>query len=355
MRILLTGAAGFVGAAITADLTAAGHDVVGVDAYLPEVHPVRPDPVSDPVTHLDLRDRDGLDRMLPGVDAVCHQAAMVGAEVDAQDLPGYVAHNVAGTAELLAGMARHGISRLVQASSMVVYGDGAYRCPAHGRVRPGPRAGADLAAGRFEPRCPVGGEEVAWQTVDEEDRLAPRTAYAGTKLAQEHLAEAWTAHTGGSVISLRYHNIYGPGMPRDTPYAGVAAIFRSANAAGRAARVYEDGGQLRDFVHVEDVARANRLALLRLVDGAGPAGGHRAYTVASGEPRPIIDLARLLADAVGAPAPEVVGGGRPGDVRHIVASPARAARELGFTAAVGFADGVTRFATEPMRASVLGG
>ena len=158
-------------------------------------------------------------------------------------------------------MGRHGIPRLVFASSMVVYGEGAYDCAAHGRVRPSPRDPGDLAAGRFEPRCPRCAEPLTTTTVAEDAPLDPRNAYAASKVAQEHLAASWARLTGGAAIGLRYHNVYGPRMPRDTPYSGVAAIFRSCLENGLPPRVFEDGGQRRDFVHVRDVARANLLAL----------------------------------------------------------------------------------------------
>jgi dTDP-L-rhamnose 4-epimerase len=228
---------------------------------------------------------------------------------------------------------------------MVVYGEGRYDCPRHGAVRPGPRSPADLDAGRFEPRCPACGCDLVPGLVDEDAPLDPRSTYAATKLAQEHLASAWARQSGGSVWSLRYHNVYGPRMPRDTPYAGVASIFRSALERGEAPRVMEDGAQRRDFVHVTDVAVANALAL-----AAGePAAGFAALNVCSGEPHTILDLATTLATAMGGPGPEVVGGARPGDVRHVVADPARARDRIGFTAEVAFADGVARFATDPLR------
>ena len=164
-------------------------------------------------------------------------------------------------------MGRSGIPRLVLASSMVVYGEGAYDCRRHGRVRPAPRSPDDLSAGRFEPRCPDCGQELTTATVAESAPLDPRNAYAASKVAQEHLAATWARMTGGSAVALRYHNVYGPRMPRDTPYSGVAAIFRSALEGGRAPEVFEDGGQRRDFVHVHDVAQANLRAL-----GAGDPG-----------------------------------------------------------------------------------
>ncbi len=147
------------------------------------------------------------------------------------------------------------------------------------------------------------------------------------------------------VTALRYHNVYGPRMPRDTPYAGVASIFRSALAAGRAPRVFEDGGQRRDFVHVRDVAAANMLALL----APEPVPG--AFNVASGTPRTVLDMARALARALGdGIEPEVTGEWRLGDVRHVFASAALAERRLGFRAAEDFEAGMREFAFAPLRA-----
>jgi dTDP-L-rhamnose 4-epimerase len=133
-------------------------------------------------------------------------------------------------------------------------------------------------------------------------------------------------------------------MPRDTPYAGVASIFRSSLAAGRAPRVFEDGGQTRDFVHVRDVARANVLAL------TAPEPVPGAFNVCSGTPRTVGDMACALAAAIdGAPDPVVTGEYRLGDVRHVFADATRAREVLGFTAAVPFAAGVAEFAHADLR------
>jgi dTDP-L-rhamnose 4-epimerase len=293
----------------------------------------------------DVRDPAAVGRALAGVDAVVHQAAMVGLGVDLDDLPEYVGCNDLGTAVLLAAMARTGVHRLVLASSMVVYGEGAYACPDHGPVSPAARDVADLAAGRFEPGCPVCGAPLSPGLVDESARLDPRSVYAATKVAQEHLTAAWARQTGASVAALRYHNVYGPGMPRNTPYSGVAAIFRSALEAGRAPRVFEDGNQRRDFVHVRDVAAANVAALT----STGSASGWRAYNIASGVATTVGEMARALASAMHGPTPVVTGEFRLGDVRHVVASPARAEAELGFRAAVGLADGMAEFARAALR------
>ena len=342
MRVLLTGAAGFIGTRIRMRLDQAGHDVVAVDTMLPAAH--GPDAaLPDGVRGVDVRDADAVADALAGVDVVCHQAAVVGAGVNAADSPSYASHNDYGTAVLLAQMYAVGCQRLVLASSMVVYGQGRYVCPEHGEVDPVPRSRADLDAGGFDHRCPVGGEQVQWALVGEDAALRPRSLYAASKVAQEHYALAWAESTGGSVVALRYHNVYGPGMPRDTPYSGVAAIFRSSLEKGDAPRVYEDGGQMRDFVHVDDIAAANVASV-----EAEPTG-FEAFNVCSGKPVSILDVATALCETRGDVAPVITGQYRSGDVRHIVADPAKATRILRFTAAVDPADGLREFATAPLR------
>lgn len=346
--ILMTGAAGFIGSHVVDALLADGHRVRGLDALLPAAHRGRPDYLNPEAEWIDgdVRDSETVARALRGVDAVSHQAAMVGLGADILDIADYVGHNDLGTAVLLRELVRTRFDgRLVLASSMVVYGEGAYVCTSHGTVRPGPRRAHDLAAGRFEPSCPICDAPLHSVPVDESAALEPRNVYAATKLHQEHLCFAFERETATPVTALRYHNVYGPRMPRDTPYSGVAAIFASALAAGRAPRVFEDGRQRRDFIHVRDVARANLRALL-----ARPAV-RGAFNVCSGHPRTVGEMAHTLADAVGpaAPAPVLTGEFRLGDVRHVFASPRRAADELGFVAHEDFAAGMAEFARSPLR------
>lgn len=331
MRVLVTGGAGFIGSPVVAVLRERGHEAVVFD--------VREDAGAD------VRDPAAVGRALAGVDAVCHQAAKVGLGDGVADAAEYVSHNDLATAVLLAAMAEAGVRRLVLAGSMVVYGEGRYECPRHGVVRPGPRAVTDLGAGRFEPPCPVCGADLVPGLVGEEVPADPRNVYATTKLAQEHLAAAWARCTGGSAVSLRYHNVYGPGMPRDTPYAGVASFFRSALARGEAPRVFEDGRQRRDFVHVRDVARANAVAL----EAEAAPGVLTAYNTGSGDPHTVGEMARALAAAYGGPEPVVTGEYRLGDVRHITADSARLRDALGWKPQVGFEEGMAEFARAGMR------
>jgi dTDP-L-rhamnose 4-epimerase len=350
-RVLVTGGGGFIGSYVVDELVARGLEVVVLDIRLDHAHGSAVAAAKLGVEFLmgDVRDAETVELALRGVDAVCHQASMVGLGVDMNDAPAYISHNDLGTATLLAAMYRTGfLGRLVLASSMVVYGDGAYRCHRHGPVRPAPRPPDRLAARIFEPGCPICGDALVPEAVTEDAPMDPRNVYAATKVHQEQLCTVMGRETGIPATALRYHNVYGPRMPRDTPYAGVASVFRSALESGRSPRVFEDGGQVRDFVHVEDVARANALALL--AEPAVPG----ALNVASGTPQTIGRMASVLASAFGVDSgealePVVTGEYRLGDVRHVFASPRRAEAELGFRARIGFEEGIRSFARSPLR------
>jgi dTDP-L-rhamnose 4-epimerase len=364
VRVLLTGGAGFIGQHVLARLLAGDHEVRVLDSLRPDVHsgPWQP-PDGVELLVADVRTPSAVDRALAGVEGVVHLAAKVGLGVDIANLPDYASSNDAGTAELLAGMARAGVARLALASSMVVYGEGLGRCPEHGAVTPGPRAQAELAAGRFEPPCPRCGRPLETALVGEDAPIDPRNAYAASKYAQELYASTWARSTGGRVAALRYHNVYGPGMPRDTPYAGVAAIFTSALRRGAAPRVFEDGGQRRDFIHVADVAAATVAGLEHTAGAvagelAGKAAGEpagnaagiaadgqlRAYNVGSGTPRTVGEMASALSRALDGLAPVVTGEYRLGDVRHITADSSRLRAELGWRPERDFEAGMAELA-----------
>ncbi|MCU1536807.1 MAG: NAD-dependent dehydratase [Humibacillus sp.] len=351
MTVLVTGGAGFIGAHVVEALVARGEQVRVLDSLRADVHGPDPDlsPLALPGVELrvgDVTRRDDVTAALTGCVAVVHLAAKVGLGVDFDDTEDYVHTNDTGTAVLLRAMGREGVDRLVLASSMVVYGDGAWVDDAGHSAYPLARTPEDLAAGRFEPRG-VGGGPLRPALVSEDAPTDPRNVYAATKLQQEHLASAWARVTDGRAALLRFHNVYGPRMPFGTPYAGVASIFRSALERGQAPTVLEDGCQRRDFVHVQDVAAAV-LATLDWTDEREPRTV-RAFNVGSGQVHTIGDLARAMSAAVGGPAPVVTGGSRAGDVRHVTASSARLRDELGWRARVSFEAGVAELAVAPLR------
>ena len=351
-RLLVTGGAGFIGSHIVDLALQRGWQVRVADSFRPDVHAPStedewPARKGLEMVRADVTDAGAVDELLHNVDVVCHQAAKVGLGVNFDDAPDYVHSNETGTATVLAAMARAGVDCLVLASSMVVYGDGGYR-DAYGPVSAPPRAVADLEAGRFDPVSPRTGRALQPVLITENAPLDPRNVYAATKVGQEHLATAWARATGGRAAMLRYHNVYGPRMPQDTPYAGVASLFRSALERDQAPSVFEDGAQRRDFVHVTDVASAN----LAAADWTATqrAGSVRAFNIASGAVHTVGELAAALAEVLHGPAPIITGEYRLGDVRHITASSRRARDELGWRPEVSFAVGVRALATAPSRA-----
>lgn len=352
-HVLVTGGAGFIGSHIVDALVTRGIAVTVLDNADPAAHAEVPTYLNEQARYVwgDARDIDAWRDARQGVDAVSHQAGKVGLGVDFGDIDAYVDNNDMGTATGLLALHESGFrGRFVLGSSMVVYGEGRYRCDAHGIVRPAPRKVEDLDAGDFEPPCPACGSSLAPESIPEDAPLDPRNVYAATKLHQEHLLSAFAREHSVATFALRYHNVYGPRMPRDTPYAGVASIFRSALEAGRPPLVTEDGEQRRDFVHVEDIAQANVRALT--IDGPpGP------YNVATGTPRSIRAMAEALAAAQGTfPGderwPRVTGAYRLGDVRHVFASVDRIRRELGYEPSIVFEEGMRRFSDAPLRAPV---
>jgi dTDP-L-rhamnose 4-epimerase len=355
MKVLVTGGAGFIGSHLVDALVRRGDTVVVVDSLDARVHGrshpmiptgvkfIRGDVCEEAVLREALRDK---------VDVVFHEAAMVGVGHGGSDAESYVANNIIGTAKLLHSItadSKQYRPRFVLASTMTIYGEGAFTCTVCRESRIARRKGDDLARSLWDPFCPVCGAKLTPQPSTESQPPSPGTVYAISKLGQELLAMSLGRESEIPVVALRYHNVYGPRMPRDTPYAGVASIFKSQLLAGLQPVVYEDGEQLRDFIHVDDIVQANILA----ANAAEEDVAFEAFNVGTGHPHRIIDFARELARNL-APGlePELPGSFRLGDARHIFADVSKISH-LGFKPRVSFEDGVSRFAREPIRASVM--
>lgn len=342
MKILVTGGAGFVGSHLVDALLERGHEVRVLDSLEPQVHGgerARPAHLH-PDCELrvgDVRDRDSVDRALEGVEAVFHQAAAVGVGQSMYEIERYVSMNSLGAAVLLeAAVARRDrIRKLVVASSMSIYGEGAYRTREGAVVHPSERAAEALEARRWELEDAATGAPLEPAPTPESKPLVPTSIYAVTKRDHEEMSLAVGSAYGIPTTALRYFNIYGTRQSLSNPYTGVMAIFSSRLLNGRRPLVFEDGLQSRDFVHVSDVVRANLLAL------ESEAASGRVYNVGTGRATPILRVAELLARELGVEAPpEVVGQYRAGDIRHCYADIERIRSELGYAPKVELEEGM---------------
>jgi dTDP-L-rhamnose 4-epimerase len=341
MHVLVTGGAGFIGSHLVDALVAAGQRVRVLDSLEPQVHGprgARP-PYLNAKAELvvgDVRDRASVARALEGVDAVFHQAAAVGVGQSMYEIERYVSANAVGAAVVLEGILarRERIRKVVVASSMSLYGEGAYRAPDGRSVSPPLRSEADLAARRFELRAADGAELTPVPT-PEEKPLQPTSIYAITKRDHEEMFLTVGQAYGIPVVALRYFNVYGPRQALSNPYTGVVAIFSSRLLNRKRPPVYEDGRQTRDFVHVSDVVQANLLAL------ESEAANGRVYNVGTGRATSVLQVAETLAERLDfAEPPEVTGRYRAGDIRHCVADISRIQHELGYRPQVAFGDGL---------------
>jgi len=335
-RILVTGGAGFIGSHLADALLERGYAVRVLDALADQVHGgERPAYLEDDVELIvgDVRDGDAVRQALEGVDAVVHFAARVGVGQSMYEIAEYVGANSQGTAVLLEALLDHPVRKLLVASSMSIYGEGAYEpVPAVERTK------ADLEARRWEPHG-ANGEELTPVGTAESKPPANSSVYALTKYDQERMCLVFGDAYDVPAVALRFFNTYGPRQALSNPYTGVLAIFAARLLNGNRPLVFEDGGQRRDFVHVKDVARACALALER-----DEANG-RAINVGSGQGVSVAEIGRKLASVLGLDIElEVNGKYRAGDIRHCFADITLARDLLGFEPEVELEAGMAELA-----------
>jgi dTDP-L-rhamnose 4-epimerase len=342
-QVLVTGGAGFIGSHVTDLLLSQGYAVRLLDSLTPQVHPggARPSYLASDAELMigDVRDPDAVSRALRGVDAVIHLAAAVGVGQSMYEIVSYTDTNEVGTAVLLEALSRRPVERLVCASSMSIYGEGLARRPDGTTVAPSERSMAQLRRGQWE-LADDGGAPLTPLPTPESKTPALSSVYALNKYAQERLCLIAGQAYGMPAVALRFFNVYGPRQALSNPYTGVLAIFAARLLHRRPPLVFEDGQQMRDFVHVEDVANACLLAL------QSDRGTGQAFNIGSGERRSVLSIAADLAEVMGCPqvTPHVVGKYRAGDIRHCFADIGRARSELGFSPRVDFRTGLSELA-----------
>ena len=352
-RVLITGGAGFVGSHLADRLAARGHAVTLLDSLDPQVHgPGGRPPYLDPGHELvrgDIRDAAAIGPLLRRADVVYHLAAAVGVGQSMYEIRRYTDVNAMGAATLLQCLvdAPHDVRKVVVASSMSVYGEGAYACASCGPLAPGLRPVGQLERHEWEVRCRACGAALAPSPTTEGKPLQPTSIYAITKRDHEEMFLAFGQAYGLAAVALRFFNIYGSRQALTNPYTGVAAIFCGRMLAGRRPLVFEDGRQLRDFVHVSDVAAACELALLPEADG-------QVFNVGSGLPISVLEIADVLARELGwREGVEVTQRYRAGDIRHCYADVSKIRRALGYEPQVRFEDGARQL-VEWVRAQTPG-
>jgi len=272
---------------------------------------------------------------LKGVDAVYHFAAAVGVGQSMYEIAQYTDINNMGTAVLLEALVARPVQRLVVASSMSLYGEGLYRAPDGTLVTHAERTREQLVAGDWEPRG-ADGERLEPLPTPETKPPSLASVYALSKYDQERMSLMVGRAYGIPTVAMRFFNVFGTRQALSNPYTGVLAIFAARFLNDRAPMVFEDGNQLRDFVHVYDVAQACRRALE--VDGA--AG--EVFNVGSGRRYTIREIAERMASALGKSylAPEITGKYRVGDIRHCFADTCRAQQVLGYAPTVALEEGL---------------
>jgi dTDP-L-rhamnose 4-epimerase len=341
-RVLITGGAGFVGSHLADALAAAGHEVILFDNLEPQVHgDQHRRPTYLDATHRfelgDIRDLNALEPLVREVDSVVHLAAMVGVGQSMYQVRRYADVNTLGMATLLEALVAHRdrVRKLVVASSMSIYGEGAYHCLTCGLVFPRLRPAAQLQRFDWEVHCPTCRLQLKPVPTDEGKPLYPTSIYAITKRDHEEMALAFGQAYGVPAVALRFFNIYGSRQALTNPYTGVAAIFCGRMLAGQVPAIYEDGLQLRDFVHVSDVVQACCLALSQ------PGADYQVVNVGSGHPVSVRQVGELLARELGWSAGfEVRQKFRAGDIRHCFADITRIQALLGYRPRFQFEDGV---------------
>ena len=344
--MLVTGGAGFVGSHLVDALVANGHQVSVLDALVPQVHGTNANPVNLDKTVEFLRgdvcDRAIVDKALDGIEVVFHEAAEVGVGQSMYEIERYVKANDLGTAVVLeAILARQQqIKKLVVASSMSIYGEGACKCETCGVVYPQLRPSEQLIDRRWELECATCGKELTPIGTTEEKPLFPTSVYAVTKQDQEQFCLAVGRSYKIPTVALRYFNVYGTRQALSNPYTGVCAIFSSRLLNGNAPMIFEDGEQSRDFVHVSDIVQANLLALE--TDRAD----YQALNVGTGVATSVRAVCNLLAKGLGLDIePEIVGRYREGDIRHCVSDISKARKLLGYEPKVSLEQGIPELLT----------
>lgn len=341
MNILVTGGAGFIGSHLVDELVERGHNVRILDSLVGQVHGAEvPEHLNGNAEFIkaDVCDAGAVAKALDGIEVVYHEAAEVGVGQSMYEIVRYVKANDLGTAVLLEEIIKRPaqFKKLVVASSMSIYGEGAYWCEAcDKKVYPQLRGNEQLDAHEWELKCDECDSVLKPVGTTEEKPLYPTSVYAVSKQDQEQYCICVGRSYKIPTVALRYFNVYGTRQALSNPYTGVCAIFSARLLNNESPVIFEDGGQTRDFVHVSDIVQANLLAL------ESDKANYQAINIGTGHPISVKEIAQLLAKGLGKDIePEIVGKYREGDIRHCIADIAKAKKLLGYEPRVKLEEGL---------------
>lgn len=347
-QVLITGGAGFIGSNLALALTAMGYSVTVMDNLSEQIHGTASSSplyqsVKDHVRFLfgDVRNREDWQKALEGQQIVIHLAAETGTGQSMYAVQQYADVNINGTAILLDYLVNeeHSVTKVLIASSRAIYGEGKYRCLAHGAVYPTERAETDLLNADFEPKCPECGASVILEATDEASKIHPSSVYGITKQNQEQMVMSVCKAIGIPAVAFRYQNVYGPGQSLKNPYTGILSIFSTQIRNGNDLNIFEDGLESRDFVYIDDVVTATIAGMIN------PAADYQVFNVGSGVATTVLEVANLLKNFYQSDiAVNVSGNFRLGDIRHNYADLTKIKATLNFEPQYDFATGVKRFA-----------
>ncbi|MFQ5672288.1 MAG: NAD-dependent epimerase/dehydratase family protein [Nitrospinales bacterium] len=344
-NVLVTGGAGFIGSHTVDALIRRGDRVRVYDNLTPQVHgaaaerPLSLHPDAEFIKG-DVRDRSALRQAIRDMDVIIHDAAEVGVGQSMYAVDQYISTNVQGTGVLwdILVNERHRVEKVLIASSMSLYGEGRYLCPAHGKVAPKTRTEQQLKESRWDLDCPHCQKPLTAIPTDEDKQPETTSVYAQSKKDQEVYSLMLGKAHQIPTVACRYFNCYGPGQSLNNPYTGAAAIFSSAVKNDKPPLIYEDGRQMRDFIHVKDLVGGKLL----LLDHPGTAYG--VYNVGTEIPTSILELARMIIGLHGKPLePRIIHKFRNGDIRHCYADITKLKR-LGFAPTVSLREGLADLA-----------
>ncbi len=344
-KILITGAAGFIGKHLVRKLMDGGQPIIAVDSISNQIHPegaetrfIEEFGKSVVLHRIDMRSIQSYDKILEGVSTVIHLAAETGTGQSMYMQSHYYEVNVMTTVRLLESICKNKRKDMhfIFASSRAVYGEGAYQMGSMVYYPP-PRSEEDLRSGKWELEGPKG-EKLRLIPTPETAATQPASIYGASKLAIEDICRILSNSYKLKCTCLRFQNVYGIGQSLKNPYTGILNIFTNKLRAHAEVNIYEDGKESRDFVYVSDVAESIRLTINR--DG----GLYEIINIGSGQAYTLYDIASRLKIALQSRSKIIISGDyRLGDIRHCYADIKKSINLLGYSPTITLEDGLSQY------------